>query len=59
MDVQVANPYFNYLTPAQFPGPLRNQATVATKTLLLPYPQYGILDQQLTCCSARAMTRSA
>ena len=50
MDVQVANPYYNYLTPATFPGPLRNQATVATKTLLLPYPQYGVLSQQITCC---------
>jgi hypothetical protein len=54
MDVQVANPYYNYLTPAQFPGALRNQPTVATKTLLLPNPQYGILDQELRCCiSAR------
>ena len=52
MDVQVANPYYNYLTPTQFPGPLRNQATVATKTLLLPNPQYGILDQQLSCCQS-------
>ena len=54
MDAQVANPYSNYLTPVQFPGPLRNQPTVAAKTLLLPYPQYGILDQEITCCiSAR------
>ena len=52
MDVQVANPYYNYLTPATFPGPLRNQATVAQKTLLLPYPQYGILDQELRCCQS-------
>jgi hypothetical protein len=52
MDVQVANPYYNYLTTATFPGPLRNQPTVAQKTLLLPYPQYGILDQELRCCQS-------
>jgi hypothetical protein len=52
MDAQVTNPYYNYLTPATFPGPLRNQPTVAAKTLLLPYPQYGILDQELTCCQS-------
>jgi hypothetical protein len=52
MDVQVANPYYNYLTPTEFPGPLRNQPTVAAKTLLLPYPQYGILDQEITCCQS-------
>jgi hypothetical protein len=52
MDIQVANPYYNYLTSAVFPGPLRNQPTVATKTLLLPNPQYGILDEELNCCQS-------
>jgi hypothetical protein len=41
MDVSVANPFYQYLTSSQFPGPLRNQPTVAVKTVLLPYPQYG------------------
>jgi Carboxypeptidase regulatory-like domain len=39
--VNVANPYYNYLTPAQFPGPLRNQATIPISDLLVKYPQYG------------------
>jgi hypothetical protein len=41
MDVQVNNPFYNYLTPSVYPGPNRNKAKVATKTLLRPYPQYG------------------
>ncbi len=41
MDVQVANPFYNYLTSEKYPGPNRNVKTVATKTLLRPYPQYG------------------
>ena len=45
MDTNVANPFYKYLTPADFPGPLRNQANVAVKTLLSPYPQYGGLWQ--------------
>ncbi len=45
---QVANPYYRYLTPAQFPGPLRNQATVSVASLLTPYPQYGTLSQANT-----------
>lgn len=43
IDANVSNPFFNYLTPSVFPGTLRNQATVAVKTLLVPYPQYGNL----------------
>jgi hypothetical protein len=42
---QVANPFFNYLTPTLFPGPLRNQAQVSLGSLLVPYPQYGGLYQ--------------
>ena len=41
--VTVANPFYNYLTPAQFPGPLRNQATVPLTSLLVERPQYGNL----------------
>lgn len=41
MDVSVANPFYRYSTADKFPGPLRNQPTVALKTLLVPYPQYG------------------
>ena len=39
----VANPFYNYLTPAQFPGPLRNQANVPMTALLVQRPQYGNL----------------
>ena len=41
MDVSVANPFYNYLTSDIYPGPNRNKAKVAIKTLLRPYPQYG------------------
>jgi Carboxypeptidase regulatory-like domain/TonB dependent receptor len=41
--VSVPNPFYNYLTPQQFPGPLRNQPTVTLSTLLAKYPQYGNL----------------
>ncbi len=49
MDVNVANPFYQYLTPAEFPGPLRTQPTVALKTLLTPYPQYGGLWEAFKC----------
>jgi hypothetical protein len=39
----VANPFYQYLTPAKFPGPLRNQQTVTIGQLMTPYPQYGAL----------------
>jgi hypothetical protein len=41
LDVKVANPFYNYLTPTLFPGSLRNQKEVNLSTLLAPYPQYG------------------
>lgn len=41
LNTQVANPFYNYLTPTLFPGPLRNQQTVSLGSLLVPYPQYG------------------
>jgi hypothetical protein len=41
----VPNPFFNYLTPAKFPGTLRTQATITNGALLRPYPQYGVINQ--------------
>ena len=41
INTNVANPFYNYLTPAVFPGPLRNQKTVPLASLLTPYPHYG------------------
>src|SRR6185312_8806988 len=41
LNEQIANPFYNYLTPTLFPGPLRNQQTVSLGSLLVPYPQYG------------------
>ncbi len=41
----IPNPFRNYLTPNEFPGALRNQATVTRGSLLRPYPQYGTLTQ--------------
>ncbi|MDQ2898306.1 MAG: carboxypeptidase-like regulatory domain-containing protein [Acidobacteriota bacterium] len=45
LNQQVDNPFFNYLTPTLFPGPLRNQKQVSLGSLLVPYPQYGGLYQ--------------
>jgi hypothetical protein len=45
---QVANPFYNYLTPDKFPGQLRNSRTVALSALLVPYPQYGAITQTNT-----------
>jgi hypothetical protein len=39
----VANPFYNYLTPALFPGTQRNPPTVTRGSLLRPYPHYGSL----------------
>jgi hypothetical protein len=39
----IANPFFNYLTPDVFPGNLRNPRTVTRGSLLRPYPHYGNL----------------
>jgi hypothetical protein len=41
LNQQVDNPFYNYLTPTLFPGPLRNQKQVSLGSLLVPYPQYG------------------
>lgn len=43
LSATVPNPFYNYLTPELFPGPLRNQPTVSLGQLLVPYPQYGSL----------------
>jgi hypothetical protein len=48
LDRTIANPFYQYLTPAQFPGPLRNQRTVTVGSLLAPYPQYGNIRQANT-----------
>ena len=45
MTVQYPNPFYNYLTSSEFPGGLRNQATVPLWQLLRPYPQYKELFQ--------------
>ena len=47
LSATVANPFYNYLTPQLFPGQLRNQKTVAVGSLLVPYPQYGVLTQDM------------
>jgi hypothetical protein len=41
LNEQVDNPFYNYLTPELFPGPLRNQQKVSLGSLLTPYPHYG------------------
>lgn len=40
----VDNPFFDYLTPDKFPGPLRFQRKVSLQSLMRPYPQYGNLN---------------
>jgi len=48
LNQRVANPFYNYLTPAKFPGQLRNQAEVTLADLLKPFPQYGNIVQTNT-----------
>jgi hypothetical protein len=48
LNTTVPNPFYNYLTPATFPGPLRNQRTVTLGSLLVPYPQYSQIVQYNT-----------
>jgi len=45
LQASVANPFYQYLTPAQFPGPTRNQQNVQIGSLLNPMPQYGSIFQ--------------
>lgn len=46
LSTNIDNPFYNYLTPETFPGPLRNQKTVTRGSLLRPFPQYGDLTLQ-------------
>ena len=48
LNTQVNNPFFNILTPQQFPGTLRNSRTVSVASLLRPFPQYGAINQANT-----------
>jgi hypothetical protein len=48
INTQVPNPFYNYLTVPQFPGPNRNTSTVSIASLLVPYPQYGAITQTNT-----------
>jgi hypothetical protein len=43
-NVQVANPFYQVLPVAKFPGPLRNQRTVSNSQLMRPYPQYTSIN---------------
>ncbi len=48
-NLQVSNPFRNYLTIDKFPGVLRNgNATVSVASLLRPYPQYQAITQTNT-----------
>jgi len=48
LNTQVDNPFFGYLTPDKFPGALRNNRQVTLGSLLVPYPQYGDINQTNT-----------
>jgi hypothetical protein len=48
LDSRVENPFYQYLTPERFPGPLRNQTHVLVRDLLTPYPHFGALTQTNT-----------
>jgi hypothetical protein len=58
LNTQVPNPFRNYLTPEVFPGSLRNNATVALGSLLVPYPQYGAINQTNTSAGRNLKTHS-
>ncbi|HEY1341001.1 MAG TPA: TonB-dependent receptor [Bryobacteraceae bacterium] len=45
LSATVNNPFYNYGTPQTFPGSVRNNKTVAMSSLLVPYPQYGVITQ--------------
>ena len=45
LNARVPNPFFQVLTPEQFPGALRNSSTVTLGSLLVPYPQYTSVTQ--------------
>ncbi|MGE3840839.1 MAG: carboxypeptidase regulatory-like domain-containing protein [Vicinamibacterales bacterium] len=58
LNTTVTNPFRNYLTPQQFPGSLRNNATVTLGSLLVPYPQYGQINQTNTSLGRHLKTHS-
>lgn len=58
LNATVPNPFRNYLTPELFPGSLRNNATVTLGSLLVPYPQYGAINQTNTHAGRNAKTHS-
>jgi hypothetical protein len=43
-NISVANPFYQILTPSTFPGAMRSQQTVSLSALMVPYPQYGALN---------------
>lgn len=47
-NINVTNPFRNYLTAATFPGTLRNSTTVAISQLLRPFPMYQNIFQTNT-----------
>ncbi len=47
-NINVANPFLNYLTADKFPGALRNQTQISVTNLLRPFPQYGAINQDNT-----------
>jgi outer membrane receptor protein involved in Fe transport len=58
LNTQVPNPFRNYLTPSTFPGPLRSNSTVTLGSLLVPYPQYGNINQTNTTAGRNSRTHS-
>jgi len=44
VNISVPNPFYNYLPPEKFPGPLRYQRNIALTTLMRKYPHYGALN---------------
>lgn len=42
---KVANPFYNLLPANKMPGTLRSQSQVSVSSLLVPYPQYGALNE--------------
>jgi hypothetical protein len=58
LNTQIANPFRNYLTPELFPGSLRNNANIALGNLLVPYPQYGAINQTNTSGGRNLKTHS-
>lgn len=58
LNTRVPNPFLNYLTPDVFPGSLRFNSTVTLGSLLVPYPQYGTINQTNTSAGRNMKTHS-